>query len=77
MFDNGVINLDALSGPTVLGHVYGGIFCNQPHSRIDGAVSGASNNIFEVIYTPVPEPGALAILLVPIALIMRRAKVEK
>jgi hypothetical protein len=60
-YDNGVIQLDALMGPTVLGYVYGGIFANAPHTQgVTGAVSGASNEIFEVIYTPVPEPGAAA-----------------
>lgn len=63
LYDNGVINLDALTdvggGPTVLGYIFGGIFSNAPHTQgVAGAVSGASNEIFEVIYTPVPEPTA-------------------
>jgi hypothetical protein len=73
-YDNGVIKLDALTGPTVLGYVYGGIFANAPHTQgVTGAVSGASNEIFEVIYTPVPEPAAAALVsLVVVALLRRR-----
>lgn len=59
MYENGVIKLDELSGPTVLGYIYGGIFANAPHTQgVPGAVSGASNELFEVVFTPVPEPTA-------------------
>lgn len=76
MFDNGVIKLDELTGPTTLGYIFGGIFANAPHTQgVPGAMSGASNTIFEVIYTPVPEPCALAILLLPITLALRRSRV--
>jgi hypothetical protein len=61
---NGVINLDALTGTTVLGHIYGGIFSNAPHVfNVAGAVSGASNTIWEVTFTPIPEPTGLLLLL--------------
>jgi hypothetical protein len=70
-----VIKLDALSGPTVLGYVYGGIFANAPHTQgVPGAVSGASNEIFEVLYTPVPEPTAAGLLLLFPALALRRRR---
>ena len=75
-YANGVIKLDELTGPTVLGYIYGGIFANAPHVRgVPGAVSGASNEIFEVLYTPVPEPTAGALLVLVMAgLARRRAK---
>ena len=74
-YDNGVIKLDALSGPTVLGYVYGGIFANAPHTQgVPGAVSGASNEIFEVLYTPVPEPTAAGLLVLFPALALRRRR---
>ena len=78
MYDNGVINLDALTGPTVLGYIYGGIFANAPHTQgVTGAVSGASNEIFEVIYTPIPEPAGPALVSVAlVALLRRRARVD-
>jgi hypothetical protein len=72
-YDNGVIKLDELTGPTVLGHIYGGIFANAPHVRgVPGAVSGASNEIFEVLYTPVPEPTAAGLLFATGLLALRR-----
>jgi hypothetical protein len=62
-YDNGVIKLDELTEPTLLGYIYGGIFSNAPHTRnVPGAVSGASNEIFEVFYTPVPEPASVALI---------------
>jgi hypothetical protein len=57
-FQNGVIKLDALTQPTTLGYIFGGLTANGPHTRSGSppAVSAASNIIFEVLYTPVPEP---------------------
>jgi hypothetical protein len=79
-YDNGVIRLDELTGPTVLGYVYGGIFANAPHTQgVSGAVSGASNEIFEVVYTPVPEP-AVGFILVGLAgrvLVRRRNRISQ
>ncbi len=67
-FANGVINQDALTSATVLGHIYGGLFANAPHVRdVPGAVSGASNIIWEVTYLPVPEPTGLTWLLLGVA----------
>ncbi len=66
-YGNGIINLDAITGPTVLGHIYGGIFANAPHVRnVPGAVSGASNIFWEVTLTPVPEPTAIAFVVLSI-----------
>jgi hypothetical protein len=65
-YANGVIKLDQLSttSPTVLGYIFGGIFSNSPNTRgVEGAVSGASNDIFTVVYTPqVPEPSMIGLL---------------
>lgn len=55
----GAINLDALTGPTLLGYVFGGIAAEQPNF----GATAASNLLFEVWYTPVPEPGTTALLL--------------
>jgi hypothetical protein len=59
-FDNGVIKLDLLTRPTVLGYIFGGIIANGPHTRTGSppATSSASNIVFTVIYSPVPEPAA-------------------
>ena len=74
-FDNGVIRLDELTGPTVLGYIYGGIFANAPHVRgVPGAVSGASNEIFEVLYTPVPEPAAAGVIAISLLALCRRPR---
>jgi hypothetical protein len=57
MFDNGVIKLDALSGETALGYIYGGLAANGPHTRgVPDVISSASNMIFEVVLTTIPEP---------------------
>jgi hypothetical protein len=58
-YDNGVINLDALSGETVIGYIYGGIVSNGPHARGNPNVETlASNTIFQVILTTaVSTPG--------------------
>lgn len=62
-FDNGVIKLDELAPGTRLGFVFGGIMTNGPHTRgFPDVTSTASFRIFEVVYTQVPEPSALAIV---------------
>jgi hypothetical protein len=74
-FDNGVIKLDELSAtaPTTLGYIFGGIFANSPNvAGVPGAVSGASNTIFEVIYTPVPEPAGAVLVFMSSLITMRR-----
>jgi hypothetical protein len=76
-YNNGVIKMDALSttDPTTLGYIFGGIFSNAPHTRgVPGAVSGASNRIFEVVYRPVPEPGATMLALISMLLVARRTR---
>ena len=69
-FDNGVIKLDELTGPTVLGYIFGGLIANGPHTRSGDppAASAASNMIFTVVYTHVPEP-ATGMLAVSVALL--------
>jgi hypothetical protein len=63
-YDNGVINLDALAQETTLGYIFGGLAANGPHTRgVPGVVSSASNVVFEVVLTPVPEPGVDALSL--------------
>jgi hypothetical protein len=59
-YDNGMLNLDSLTQPTVIGYVYGGIIASQANF----GATGASNYIFAVTYspavapTPVPPPPA-------------------
>ncbi len=48
-FDNGVLDLDTLTEPTVLGYVYGGIIAEKPNR----GSTAASNYIFEVTFTPI------------------------
>jgi hypothetical protein len=61
-YENNVIQLDAISGETVLGHIFGGIMTNGPHTR-QGADSAASSLLFEVVLIPVPEPATGVLLL--------------
>ncbi len=49
---DGMIDMGNLTGPTLLGYVFGGISADLP----DFGNSTASNTIFDVYYTPVPEP---------------------
>jgi hypothetical protein len=59
-YDNGVLKLDELTEPTTLGYIFGGIVTNGPHTRgTPPAASAGSNQIFTVVYTPIPEPTAL------------------
>ena len=55
--EGGVIDLDALTGETLLGYIFGGIAAEQPNF----GDSVASNLIFEVTYAPVPEPARMAL----------------
>jgi hypothetical protein len=56
-YQNGVIDLDQLAGQTVLGHIFGGLAANAPHTRVSpSTLSSASNLVWEVVLTPVPEP---------------------
>jgi hypothetical protein len=74
-YDNGVIKLDALTEPTTLGYIFGGLFANAPNTRgVPGALSGASNDIFEVVFTPVPEPAAVVIMLIGTTILALRSR---
>jgi hypothetical protein len=67
-YANGVLKLDELTQPTLLGYIFGGLQSNSPHTRgVPGAISAASNRIFAVMYTPVPEPGTAALILIGIS----------
>jgi hypothetical protein len=58
MYD-GVVNMDLITERTLLGHVFGGIAAEQAN---DGATA-ASNQLFEVWYSPVPEPASAGLIL--------------
>jgi hypothetical protein len=80
-YENGVIKLDALTQPTLLGYIYGGIQSNSPHTfdfttftRVPGAVTSASNHIFAVYYTPVPEPSAAILAAACLTLALATAR---
>jgi hypothetical protein len=63
-FENGVIDLDSLSGETTLGYIFGGIVANAPHTRQNpGELSAASNYVFEVVLIAVPEPAVVPVFL--------------
>ncbi|MBL9163263.1 MAG: hypothetical protein JNL18_11055 [Planctomycetaceae bacterium] len=63
-FDNGVIDLDQLTGKTSLGFIFGGIATNGRHTQGNPDVtSTASYHVFEVVYTPVPEANSLVLAL--------------
>lgn len=63
-FENGVIDLDQLTGKTSLGFIFGGIATNGPHTQGNPDVaSTASYRVFEVVYTPVPEASSFVLLL--------------
>lgn len=49
VYDNGVIKIDEINEPTVLGFIVGGIAADQPNN----GNSAASGQIFQVRYTPV------------------------
>jgi hypothetical protein len=51
-YDNGMLNLDSLTQPTVIGYIFGGIIAAQANY----GATGASNYIFTVTYSPVTAP---------------------
>jgi hypothetical protein len=51
-YDNGMLNLDGITQPTVIGYIFGGIIAQQANF----GASGASNLIFQVTYSPVSSP---------------------
>ena len=73
-YANGVINLDALPGPTLVGYFFGGIASDAPN----GGTSVASNGLFPVIITPqaVPEPASMALLVAGAAWVARHRRRE-
>ncbi len=58
-YSNGVIDLDAITGPTLIGYLFGGIAADASN----GGDTTASDELFPVMITPVPEPSA-AILII-------------
>ena len=52
-FDNGVIKLRSLQGPTLVGYLYGGMRTTDANPTGTGQ-SFASNRIFKVLVTPIP-----------------------
>jgi hypothetical protein len=62
-YGNGVIDLDQLAGETVLGHIFGGLVANAPHTRTSPTtLSAASNQVWEVVLITAPEPPTAAML---------------
>lgn len=50
---NGVISLNDLRGPTVLGYMYGGIYSTVPATGNNTfSQTGASNQVFQITLTP-------------------------
>ena len=49
-YRNGVVQLDKLTGPTVLGYMYGGIHSNAATPLPGGTY--ASNTVFQIVLTP-------------------------
>lgn len=70
-YGNDVIDLDSLKGPTLVGHIFGGIASNAGN----GGSSVASNMIFRVVITPtnVPEPCTGTLANVSICLVLALA----
>ncbi len=70
-YDNGVLNLDAITEPTTIGYIFGGIAADQGNN----GKTGASDLVFEVKLYPVPEPATLPLALaggLAVAFILRR-----
>jgi hypothetical protein len=59
-YDNGVFKLDDLTGETTIGYIFGGIMADAGN----GGRTAASNYLFEVVFTPVPEPSSLFLVAV-------------
>ena len=52
-YTNGVIKLNTLSGPTVLGYMYGGIYSTVAFTPDNTfTATGASNQVFQIVLTP-------------------------
>lgn len=59
-YDNGVFKLDELTGETTIGYIFGGLMADAGN----GGRTAASNFLFEVVLTPVPEPSSLCLAAV-------------
>ena len=57
LLEDDIIDLDSLSGTTLLGYIYGGIASGGPDGGF-GGTSIASSQVFTVEFVPVPEPSA-------------------
>jgi hypothetical protein len=74
-FENGVIDLDSLTSVTTLGYVFGGIASNSPNTQgVAGAITGASNLVFQVVLVPVPEPSSAVLVLAGLGLFAWRRR---
>jgi hypothetical protein len=51
-YANGVIQLDKLTGPTVLGYMYGGIYSQLPETHVETSQTLDSNQVFQIVLTP-------------------------
>ena len=51
-FENGVIRLDQLAGPTTLGHIYGGILSTVGNTQDPLTQTTASNLVLKVTLVP-------------------------
>ena len=51
-YANGVIQLNKLNGPTVLGYMYGGIYSQLPETHVETSQTLDSNQVFEIVLTP-------------------------
>jgi hypothetical protein len=51
-YRNGVIKLNQLKRPTVLGYMYGGIYSTVAQTSNTAAQTGASNQVFQVVLVP-------------------------
>jgi len=60
ILSGGIIDLDALTETTTIGYIFGGIAADQPNF----GNSVASSYIFEVVYSPIPEPSQATLLAV-------------
>lgn len=69
-YSNGVIDLDALTGPTLVGYLYGGIVADAPNY----GNTEASGELFPLVITPVPEPAVLALAACVLAVTRKRTQ---
>jgi hypothetical protein len=74
-YDNGVLKMDSLTGSTMVGYIFGGITTNGPHTRnVQGVTSIASDAIFQVVVTMIPEPSGAGLAAMGVAACARRRR---